>query len=59
MQSQDSSSHQRTTSKVPEPRPGAAERAPLHVAAPPPREQAGAVLEERRPIADPSERPPV
>jgi multidrug resistance efflux pump len=59
LQSQDSISHQRTTSKVPEPRPGAAERAPLHVAAPPRREQAGAVFEERLPIADPSERVPV
>jgi RND family efflux transporter MFP subunit len=59
LQSQDSILHDRTTSNVAEPGPGAAERSVLHVAAPAPSEEAGAALEGRSPIADPSERLPV
>ena len=56
MQSPGAISHDRTTSNVAEPYPGAAERSVLHVATPAPSEQAGADLERRSPIADPSER---
>src|SRR5271155_5416605 len=58
MQSLDSISHDRTTSTADEPCPGTAERSVLHAAAPAPSEEAGAALEVRRPIAEPSERPP-
>ena len=59
MQSPDSISHDRTTSNVAEPCPGSAKRSVLHVAAAPGNEEAGAALEGRSPIADPSERLPV
>ena len=59
MQSPGSISDNRTTSNVAEPRPGAAERSVLRVAALAPSEAAGAALEGRAPIADPSERLPV
>src|SRR5271155_5380482 len=58
MQSLDSISHDRTTSTADEPCPGTAERSVLHAAAPAPSEEAGAALEGRRPIAEPSERLP-
>jgi RND family efflux transporter MFP subunit len=56
LQSPDAISHDRTTSNVAEPYPGAAERSVLHVAAPAPSEEAGAALEGCSPIAGPSER---
>jgi RND family efflux transporter MFP subunit len=56
LRSRDFISHDRTTSDVVEPSPGAAERSTLHVAPPPLSEQAGVALERRSPIADPSER---
>jgi RND family efflux transporter MFP subunit len=59
LQSQDSISHDRATSNVAEPNPGAAECSVLHVAAPAPSEEAGAALEGRSPIADPGEGLPV
>jgi RND family efflux transporter MFP subunit len=59
LQSPGSNSHDRTTSNVAEPGPGAAERSVLHVDSSAPREEAGAALEGRSPIADPSERLPV
>jgi RND family efflux transporter MFP subunit len=55
LQSPGSISHDRTTSNVAKPFPGTPER----VAAPAPSEEAGAALEGRSPIADPSERMPV
>jgi RND family efflux transporter MFP subunit len=58
LQSPGSISDNRTTSNVAEPRPGAAERSVLRVAALAPSEAAGAALEGRSPIADPSERLP-
>jgi RND family efflux transporter MFP subunit len=59
LQSPDSISQDRTTSNVAKPYPGAAERPAPYVAAPVPSEEAGAALEGRSPIADPSERLPV
>jgi RND family efflux transporter MFP subunit len=59
LQSPDALSHDRTTSNVAAPYPRAAERSVLHVATPAPSEEAGAALEGRSPIADPSERPRV
>jgi RND family efflux transporter MFP subunit len=59
LQSPDSILRDRTTSEVAEPCLEAAERADLHVPALPPSEEAGTVLEGRRPIADPNERLPV
>jgi hypothetical protein len=59
LQSPGSISHDRTTSNVAEPCPGAAERSVFHVVALAPSEEAGAALEGRSPIADPSERLPV
>jgi RND family efflux transporter MFP subunit len=59
LQSPDSISHDRTTSKVAAPGPRAVERSVLHVATPAPGEEAGAALEARSPIADPSECRPV
>jgi RND family efflux transporter MFP subunit len=47
------------TSNVAEPSPGEAERSVLQVVPPAPSEEAGAALEGRSPIADPSERLPV
>jgi hypothetical protein len=58
LQSPGSISDDRTTSNVAEPRPGAAERSVLRVAALAPSEAAGAALEGRSTIADPSERLP-
>jgi RND family efflux transporter MFP subunit len=55
LQSPDSISHDRTTSDVAEPRPGAAGRSN----SPLPSEAAGVALEARSPIADPSERLPL
>jgi RND family efflux transporter MFP subunit len=55
LQSPDSITHDRTTSNVAKPSPGAPER----VAAPAPSEEAGAALEGRSPIVDPSERLPI
>jgi len=52
----DSISHDRTTSNIAEPHPGATERSVLHVASPAAREEADAALEGRSPILDPSER---
>jgi RND family efflux transporter MFP subunit len=59
LQSPDSISQDRTTSKVAKPYPGAADRSAPYLAAPVPSEEAGAALEGRSPIADPSERLPV
>jgi RND family efflux transporter MFP subunit len=59
LQSQDSISHDQTTSNVAESWPGAAEPAPLYVSASASSEQADAVLDERWPSACPSERLPV
>jgi RND family efflux transporter MFP subunit len=59
LQSPGSISPDQTTSNIAEPCPGAADRSAPHVAAPAPSEEAGAALEGRSPIADPSERPPV
>jgi RND family efflux transporter MFP subunit len=59
LQSPDSISHDRTTSNVAAPGPRAVERSVLHVATPAPGEEAGAALEARSPIADPSECRPV
>jgi RND family efflux transporter MFP subunit len=56
--SPDSIAHDRTTSNVAEPAPGAVERSALDVAAPEPSKGAGAALEGRSPIVDPSEPPP-
>jgi RND family efflux transporter MFP subunit len=57
--SPDSIAHDRTTSNVAEPGPGAAERSVLRVTARARGDEARAALEGRSPIADPSERPPV
>jgi RND family efflux transporter MFP subunit len=57
LQSPDSLSLDRTTPNVAKPSPGAADRSVLNVA-PAPSEAAGAALEGRSPIADPSERLP-
>jgi RND family efflux transporter MFP subunit len=59
LQSPDSNSHDRTTSNVAEPAPGAPERSMLYVASPAWSEEAGAALEGRSPIAHRSERPAV
>jgi RND family efflux transporter MFP subunit len=59
LQSPDSISQDRTASNVAKPYPGAADRSAPYVAAPVPSEEAGAALEGRSPIADPSERLPV
>jgi RND family efflux transporter MFP subunit len=56
LQSWDFISHDRRTSDVVEPSPGAAERSTLHVAPPPLSEETGVASERRSPIADPSER---
>jgi RND family efflux transporter MFP subunit len=55
LQSRDFISLDRTTSDV-EPGPEAPESSMLHIASPPPSEEAGVALERRSPIADPSER---
>jgi hypothetical protein len=59
LQSPSPISYDRTTSTVAEPYPAAAEPSVLRVTAPAPSEGAGAALEGRLPIADPSERLPV
>jgi multidrug resistance efflux pump len=59
LQSPGSVSRDQTTSSGAEPYPGAAEPSVLQVAPPAPSEEAGAALEGRSPIADPSERLPV
>ena len=58
MRSPASISHDRTTSNLAEPGPGAVERSVLHVAASAPSAEADAALEGRPWIADPSERLP-
>jgi RND family efflux transporter MFP subunit len=59
LQSSDCISRERTTAKVAEPGPVAAEHSVLRVTPPPPSKEAGATLEGRSPIAYPSERPGV